>query len=454
MGVVKFRSDSQVDACEWADAFRSCVQHRVDRPTGNDADDDNDDDPRGKPVFVLVNPFGGRKLAMQIWREKAKPVFDAAAVAFELHETTHAGHAAELAAELDFGKYSGFVTCSGDGLLWEALQGVMQRADWRLVLARTVFGIIPGGSGNGLAASLGILDPAVAAAAICMGVSRPVDLTAVRQYGDDGVVKVWWSILMLTWGLISDVDIGSENLRALGGARFTVAGLQRIAKLHSYAGRIAVLPADADGTPLPPRCDGALGDCKHCDTKQRIDEHVRDAPSSSSSSSAAAPAAPHKLDPAAVKHGSSLGAALDVKTRVPRDFSFDAPPDGWKVLPETQFLLLLVQNHTHLSYDSYVTPHAHISDGKLDVVAVPDGATRGAALKLLLKLESGTAFTGTPAARYSKALAVVVEPSNPNDTGIMDADGEEIPAVRTSIEVYRSMLRVFCKLHTVRDAGN
>jgi sphingosine kinase len=409
-----------------------------------------------------VNPFGGRKLAQQIWRTKAKPVFDAAGVPYELQLTTHAGHAAELAFSLDFGKYAGFVTCSGDGLLWEALQGIMQRKDWHRVLASTSFGIIPAGSGNGLAASIGTLDPAVAAATICMGVARPMDLAAVRQYAADGSFRVWWSILMLTWGLIADVDIGSENLRARGGARFTVAGVQRVAKLHAYAGRIAFLPAaDGDAKARAPRCDGPLGACKHCDTAVRVAEHAAQVDEFVSADDAdddddAAAAAPHapSFDPKAVKLGSARGAAADVVSRVPRDFSFDNPPAGWQVLPQQRFLMLLVANHTHISYDTYVAPNAHISDGKLDVVAIPGGCTRGDALKVLLNMDSGSAFTTSPASIYAKALAVVVEPSDVADAGIMDADGEQIPAVRTAVEVYRSMFSFFCKQHTVRDAGN
>jgi sphingosine kinase len=408
-----------------------------------------------------LNPFGGRKLADQIWRTKARPVFDAADVPFELHETTHAGHAAELAATLEFDRYAGFVTCSGDGLLWEALQGVMQRRDWRHVLEAVAFGIIPAGSGNGLAASLGILDPAVAAAAICKAVARPVDLAAVRQRAADGTVTTWWSILMMTWGLIADCDIGSEHLRMLGGARFTVAGVQRIGKMHQYPGRVAILPATADDAASPPRCDGPLGQCQECDTVQRTAEYDRNAgehnnstaASSSASSSTTTTTTTPKLDGSQVKLGSTRGAAVDVASRVPADFSFDEPPAGWQVLPQRSFLLVLAMNHSHLSYDTYATPQSHISDGKLDVIAIAE-STRGEAVSLMLKLESGKAFDSPAVAVNRKAFAMVVEPTSAADLGIMDTDGERIPAVQTSIEVYRSMMRVFCKVHSVRDAGN
>jgi sphingosine kinase len=419
---------------------------------GNDAEHDE----HQKPIYVLVNPFGGRKLAAQIWRNKARPVFDAADVRFELHETTHAGHAAEIGAALDFSKYAGFVTCSGDGLLWESLQGVMQRRDWRHVLESTPFGIIPAGSGNGLASSLGILDPAVAAAAICKGVARPADLAAVRQRAADGAVTTWWSILMMTWGLIADCDIGSEHLRMLGGARFTVAGVQRISKMHQYPGRVAILPASADDAEAPPRCDGPLGQCRECDTKQRTGEYVRKSDDNATDEGDGASSSSTrvlKLDGSKVKLGSTRGAATAVQSRVPPDFSFDSPPPGWQVLPQRNFLLVLAMNHSHLSYDAYVTPQSHISDGKLDVIAVSE-STRGEAVNLMLKLDSGKAFSSPAVAVNRKVFAMVVEPTDAADLGIMDADGERLPAVQTSIEVYRSMMKVFCKVHSVRDAGN
>jgi diacylglycerol kinase family enzyme len=138
---------------------------------------------------------------------------------------------------------------------------------------------------------------------------------------------------------------------------------------------------------------------------------------------------------------------------VPANFSFDEPPAGWQVLPERNFLLVLAMNHSHLSYDTYATPQSHISDGKLDVIAIAE-STRGEAVSLMLKLESGKAFDSPAVTVNRKAFAMVVEPTNAADPGIMDTDGERIPAVRTSIEVYRSMMRVFCKVHSVRDAGN
>jgi hypothetical protein len=47
--------------------------------------------------------------------------------------TKSAGHATEIGYSIDLSKYDGFACCSGDGLLWEALQGVLRRKDWRYI---------------------------------------------------------------------------------------------------------------------------------------------------------------------------------------------------------------------------------------------------------------------------------------------------------------------------------
>ena len=49
---------------------------------------------------------------------------------------THQGHAREVAAALELGKYSACVTVSGDGLINEVLNGLMSRADSPEALAQ------------------------------------------------------------------------------------------------------------------------------------------------------------------------------------------------------------------------------------------------------------------------------------------------------------------------------
>lgn len=52
-----------------------------------------------------------------------------------------------------------------------------------------------------------------------------------------------FSFLSVGWGLIADIDIESERLRALGGPRFTIWSVHRLISLRTYKGRISYLAA-------------------------------------------------------------------------------------------------------------------------------------------------------------------------------------------------------------------
>ena len=74
------------------------------------------------------------------------------------YRTTVTGHAHDCKESIknapDLLKYDAIITVSGDGLLLEALNGVMARKDWREVIQNVVLFPLPGGTGNGLVKSL------------------------------------------------------------------------------------------------------------------------------------------------------------------------------------------------------------------------------------------------------------------------------------------------------------
>ena len=124
---------------------------------------------------------------------------------------------------------------------------MLDRPDWRPAL-QFPLGVIPAGSGNALAHSLQHwqgdppepdlhLSMAVAAA---RGSLANLDLFLVRGPGPDTRL----GFLSLGWGLITDVDLGSEPLRWLGSLRFTLYGLLKVAKHKRYRGTISYILAD------------------------------------------------------------------------------------------------------------------------------------------------------------------------------------------------------------------
>lgn len=197
---------------------------------------------RPKKLFVFVNPFGGKKSAVKIFDDEVKPLLEDAQIQFTLQETKHQLHAKEVAHSLDIAKYDGIVCVSGDGLLVEVVNGFLQRADWDTAI-KMPLGIVPAGTGNGMAKSLldSVGDPcaiANAVLAIIRGHKRLLDVATITQ----GETR-FFSILMLAWGLIADIDIESEKYRWMGSARLDFYGLCRLINLRQYNGCVSFVPA-------------------------------------------------------------------------------------------------------------------------------------------------------------------------------------------------------------------
>ncbi|KAK9082172.1 hypothetical protein Syun_031621 [Stephania yunnanensis] len=131
-------------------------------------------------------------------------------------ETQRQLHAKEIASSLDLSKYDGIVCVSGDGVLVEVVNGLLQREDWDSAI-KIPLGIVSAGTGNGMAKSL--LD------------SVEEDCSASN------------STLAIIRGLVADIDIESEKYRWMGSSRLDFYALLRIINLRKYNGRLFFVPA-------------------------------------------------------------------------------------------------------------------------------------------------------------------------------------------------------------------
>jgi sphingosine kinase len=112
----------------------------------------------------------------------------------------------ELAGTIDVDKYDTFATLSGDGLMFELLNGLMLRPDWQKALQRPL-GFIPSGSGNGMSRVVEAPNVLAATLAVIKGKSLPLDLISYRQKTGE----LFYGFLMFAWGLVADIDIESEK---------------------------------------------------------------------------------------------------------------------------------------------------------------------------------------------------------------------------------------------------
>jgi len=110
-----------------------------------------------RPLLVLVNPSAGPGLARAKFESQARAVLEDAGCVLTVVQSERPRQTTEMVRSMpakELLAFTGIVVVGGDGSLAEVVDGLMARHDWATVLARVVIGILPGGSGNGLAHSL------------------------------------------------------------------------------------------------------------------------------------------------------------------------------------------------------------------------------------------------------------------------------------------------------------
>lgn len=137
--------------------------------------------------------------------------------------------------DLNLNEYRGIIAVSGDGLLHEIINGLMDRTDWKTAI-KTPICQLPGGSANALACCVSYLtneiyretnlDYFATSMTFNLIKSKPVSLDLIKiQLVNDQIIH---SFLSLEWAFIADLDLESEKFRFLGDLRFTVGAVQRI----------------------------------------------------------------------------------------------------------------------------------------------------------------------------------------------------------------------------------
>ncbi|MDE6329096.1 MAG: YegS/Rv2252/BmrU family lipid kinase [Muribaculaceae bacterium] len=111
-----------------------------------------------RKLMIVINPIAGARAghnAMDMIKSEAEKLHyadaDGRQISYDIdiRMTRHPGHATELAREAVENEYYGVIACGGDGTVNEAARGVCGAE-------RLALGLVPLGSGNGLARHLGI----------------------------------------------------------------------------------------------------------------------------------------------------------------------------------------------------------------------------------------------------------------------------------------------------------
>ncbi|KAL5579324.1 hypothetical protein UlMin_011766 [Ulmus minor] len=368
---------------------------------------------RPKRLFVLVNPFGGKKSASNIFIDQVKPLLEDADVQFTLQETQYQLHAKEVAKTMDLSKYDGVICVSGDGILVEVVNGLLEREDWEAAI-KIPLGVVPAGTGNGMAKSLldNVHEPCSAinaVLAIIRGNKCSLDVATILQ----GETK-FFSVLMLAWGLIADVDIESEKYRWMGSARLDFYALQRIICLRKYNGRILFVPAPGFET---------FGE-----------------PTSYNSKSTTS--GPSEEESVRLRRHGYQGPDLDLENM------------NWRTI-DGPFISVWLHNVPWGSETTMAAPNAKFSDGYIDLVIMRD-CPRFPLLSLMTELDNGN-HVNSPYVMYFKVKSFILEPGTrkgePTKEGIIDSDGEVLARGKGTYKCEQKTLMAYDKLQLTVDQG-
>ncbi len=326
-------------------------------------------------ILVLVNPFGGTKKAPVLWRTVVEPMWREAGLTYDMMETQYSGHAKEIARRVDLTKYDAMATLSGDGLFWELLNGLMMRPDWKEA-AKVPIALMPGGSGNALAFAAGMGDVETAAFAVARGRASPFDVATVAQEKHR-----FMSFIVIAWGIVADVDFESERFRWMGGARFTVSAVQRIAGLRHYKGRFSYYPDTSwNKEPCGPKCTRCLAPTWPGSVAPQPHDAQWEAAAVSLDGKRGGGSGPFSgMEKAALPPGPPT-PLLDALAA--------GNEEGWVTVESDRYVMFCASNATHIAADMKTAPHAHWSDGCWDIVVVKD-ISKAKLLKLFLSIEKG-----------------------------------------------------------------
>ena len=462
---LKFNSEAELFTAR-RDILRRCMPHgnlwgwgdEQRRDSISAANADPLPEPTKARLLVLVNPAAGKGPGVAAYERDVAPVLAAlngCGVVVEMRVTALKGEAMKIAKQLDLDAYRAIVCVGGDGTLAEVFNGLMTRTDASVAQSFPV-GVVPAGSGNAVAKSLSHrvgqpCDNVTAALAIARGHLVSLDRAEFRaeeaasttspdkdggagappgsprhQARSERLPIAMHSLLSLSWGFFSDVDIESERWRFLGGARFTVGAIVRVLFMRRYDAKIRFRPlgaedaADAaffleDGSSDEEEDDGAF-------------YNKFDISRSRKRKGSYAPSGAHRmaspLDARAAKRAAKA-AARGAKAGVEM-----ADRPGWREIAGSDVQGVWALNLPWAAEDMFAAPAAQCSDGAFDLL-VFKGHSRLSLLLNLLKLDAGR---HVPHSRvtYVKAseLEVVPGASSTGRGGYIAVDGELVARAR------------------------
>ncbi|RDD37501.1 Sphingosine kinase 1 [Trichoplax sp. H2] len=354
---------------------------------------------------IFVNPKSGTGKSRKIFKNVPKRMLREAEAEYTLITTERQGHAYDYVKEMKLNQVDGIIIVSGDGLIHEVINGLMSREDWEHAIKLPI-GALPGGSGNALYQSIlyESKEPTSITSAMFMIIKRyttKLDLVSITTLKDQR-----YSFLSVGWGLLSDVDIGTEKFRKLGTARFVLGTVKHLTKLKYYHGKFQYLPN--------PMKEDDTGNTSSNNANQTNDTATAGATNNTESK-----AGPKSILP-------PINESL---------------PSTWETVEDDMVLFGAIYL-PYLSTENFVAPTSRLNDGIIHLQTIDSTCNRKTMLKILSK-QKEAGHLGMSCVEVFPCKAFRLEPIT--SPGIITVDGECVDYGTIQGEIFPGLSRVFCR---------
>ena len=271
----------------------------------------------------------------------------------------------------------------GDGLVYEVVNGIMDRCDAETVLKRIKIGVIPCGTANGLVASLAkhaSEKDNLMTSLFMIAKSRTIQIDLSKHQTAN---STQYSFLSYEYGMIADIDIKSEVLRWLGSFRYDLYGALNVLKMPRFKANFTYLPAD------------------------KVPNH---------------------------KHRAMGVMPATVQEAIPES------NQDWVRLLDQDLIIFWPSHVSHAASRTHHSPDSRIQDGIFKVLLVRGKVSRLTMAMILIGLETGT-HVKYDNCECIDCCAYRLEPITP---GLSVLDGEEIEEGPIQASILPAALTVFC----------
>ncbi|KAE9549168.1 hypothetical protein FO519_007616 [Halicephalobus sp. NKZ332] len=393
------------------------------------------DNPNGS-LLIFVNPHSGAGKGIEVFAEKLRPKILEARLCYDLVITERPNHARDVVkSRLDLFTFDAIVIVSGDGLIFEVVNGILEKEGGDELLQKIPFGICPTGSGNGLLASVYyakdlpqtmpmFFDNAISIISDLKSRAYPINLTHIETDKNH-----FGSFMSIGWGLLADIDIESERYRAiLGGSRFFLGAIIRVfGSLRSYRGKLSFLeagPSEVAAEESFPVFEKGAQD-EDCPSYRSRKSTV-----TGSTVTVNGMNSDGYLWRRYEKHG---GVASGLK---------DTIPSNWTTI-EDEFLFVYVTSVTHISPGNNYNPNAKLKDNRLHLTYAlrKDVTSRMSLAKFLDSITTSKHLSFD----FCRSVSVTSLRLEPIDTGsYIVVDGEVVDCQRLQATASDLNMFVMC----------